>query len=91
MLNNTDLTDDDPKAVLAMDLVENTDHADDLAHLVVGDEHYPVARTAAAEKLIKMWEDGRQGGVTLDHLVYVGDHADEPHKSRANQIIRDNL
>jgi hypothetical protein len=91
MASDFDLTDDDLKTFEAEDLVKKTNNADDLVHLVVEDEHHPVARTAAAEKLLKMWEDGRQGGITLDHLAYVGDHAGEPYKSRANQIIRDNL
>ena len=91
MASDFDLTDDDLKTFEAEKLVKETNNADDLADLVVEDEHHPVARTAAAEKLLKMWEEGRQGDVTLDHLAYVGDHADEPHKSKANQIIRDNI
>ncbi len=91
MASDFDLTGDDLKAFEAQDLVTKTNNADDLAHLVVEDEHHPVARTAAAEKLLKMWEEGRQGGITLDHLAYIGDRADEPYKSKANRIIRDNL
>lgn len=68
----------------------NEGRVDDLVHLVVDDKG-SCDSDRAAEKLIKLWEDGRQGGITLDHLAYVGDHADEPHKSRANQIIRDNI
>ncbi len=67
------------------------DHADDLLHLFAEESFSAAARAAAAEKLIKMWEEGRQGKITLHHLAYVGDHADEPQKSKANQIIRDNL
>ena len=92
MTSDLGLTDDDFKDFEAEELVKGINNADDLAQLVVEDEHHPVARAAAAEKLLKMWEDGgRQGGITLDHLAYVGDHADEPHKSKANQIIRNNL
>lgn len=91
MTSDLDLTDDDLKVFEAEELVKSTSNADDLVHLVVEDEHHPVARMAAADKLLKMWEEGRQGGITLDHLAYVGDHADEPHKSKANQIIRNNL
>lgn len=64
--------------------------ADDLVHVVVDGESGN-DRDRAAAKLIEMWENDRQNGVTLDHLVFVGDHADEPHKSQVNQIIRDNI
>lgn len=73
----------------ALELVKKTNEADILVHLVVEEDLPSVARQAAAEKLLKMWREGRRGGVTLDHLVYVADHADEPHKSDAEQIIRD--
>ncbi len=63
--------------------------ADDLVHVVVDGGSCDSDR--AAEKLLTMWEDGRRSGVTRDHLAYVGDHANEPHKSRANKIIRDNI
>lgn len=75
----------------AMDLVAGTDDADDLVYLVVGDMFPQAGRDAAAKKLIEMWKNNRQGGVTLDHLTYVGDYAEEPYKSEANQIIRDRL
>ncbi len=84
-------------------LVKETDDADDLAYILICG-CYQETRNAAAAKLIKMWKEGRRGrvimfyqgcrlqnGVTLEHLTYVGDHAKEPHKSEANQIIRDNL
>lgn len=63
---------------------------DDLVHVVV-DCKGSCDSDRAAEKLIELWENGRQNGVTLDHLVFVCDHADEPHRSRANQIIRTNI
>lgn len=73
----------------AKELVRSTCHVDDLTYLVVS---HPIARNKAAEKLLEIWEKGPQRyGVTLDHLSYVGDHADEPYKSQANKIIRDNL
>jgi hypothetical protein len=90
-MTNLDQSDDDLKDFEAEQLVKQTNNPDDLVHLVVEDEHHWLARQGAAEKLIKMWEESRQGGITLDHLTYVGDHADEPHKSKANQIIRDNI
>lgn len=68
----------------------NEGRADDLVRVVVDDKG-SCDSDRAAEKLIELWENGRQNGITLDHLAYVGDHADEPHKSQANQIIRDNL
>ncbi len=40
----------------------------------------------AAKKLIDMYLDGNLM-VGLDDLAYVGDHANEPHKSEANGII----
>ena len=82
---------EDSNAMGAQMLVESENTADRLAHMVVEDDFHPYAKSAAAKKLIKLWKDGRQGGVTLDHLTYVGDHADEPYKSEANQIIGDNL
>ena len=91
MANDFDLNEDELEAVEAMDLVENADHADDLTYFVIEDRFPQTARTAAAAKLLKNWKDGRKGGVTLDHLTYVGDHAEEPYKSEANQIIRDRL
>lgn len=91
MVSELDMNDEDLKVFEAEQLVKGMSHADDLVHLVVEDEHHWVARERAAEKLIKLWDDGRMGGVTLDHLAYVSDHADEPHKSRANEIIRANL
>lgn len=91
MTNNFDLDDDELEAVKAMNLVKNADHADDLTYFVLEDTFPQTARTAAAAKLLKNWKDGRKGGVTLDHLIYVGDHAKEPYKSEANQIIRDRL
>lgn len=68
----------------------NEGRVDDLVHMVVDIESGSES-DRAAEKLIELWENGRKNNVTLDHLVYVGDHAAEPHKSRANQIIRDNI
>ena len=85
------MTDEDLKVFEAEQLVKGMSHANDLVQLVVEDEHHWVAREKAAEKLIKLWYDGRRGGITLDHLAYVGDHAAEPHKSRANEIIRANI
>jgi len=77
-------------------LVEGMEHADDLVHVVVGESYNWAARERAAEKLLEMWDgqwtrEYRNSGITLDHLAYVGDHAEEPHKSRANQIIRENI
>jgi|GEM_PF-5187195 len=63
---------------------------DDLVHVVVDGED-DNARDQAAAKLIELWENDRQNKITLDHLAYVGDHADEPQKSRANEIIRNNI
>lgn len=91
MVSELDLTDEDLEVFEAEQLVEGMGRADDLVYLVVEEEHHWVARNKAAKKLIKMWEDGRHGGVTLGHLAYVGDHAEEPHKSRANKIIRNNI
>ncbi len=93
-LQDTDWSheDDDLNPWEAYELVKETNDADTLVHLVVEEEHYPSEiRQVAAEKLIKMCENGRKGGVTLNHLACVGDHADEPYKSRANKIISDNL
>lgn len=90
MPNDFDL-DDDLEALEAEGLIQSTDNADDLTYFVVEEELPQVARTKAAEKLLKLRKDGRKGGVTLDHLTYVGDHAEEPYKSEANQIIRDRL
>lgn len=72
------------------DLVASTNNADDLVHFVAEEHHHPHVRNAAAEKLLKMWQDGRKGGITLDHIAYVNDHAEEPYKSQANQI-RNNI
>ena len=82
---------EDSDVIDAQMLVESENTADGLAHMVVEDYFHPCAKSAAANKLIKLWKNGRQGGVTLDHLAHVGDYADEPYKSKANQIIRDNL
>ena len=68
----------------------NEGRVDDLVQVVV-DSDGSCDSDRAAEKLIELWEDGRQNGITLDHLAYVGDHATEPHKSRANEIIRANI
>lgn len=91
MTSDLDLTEDDLKVFEAEELVKVTNNADDLVHIVAEKEHHHIARSAAAEKLLKMWEDGRKGGITLDHLIHVGDYAQEPYKSKANQLIRDNL
>jgi hypothetical protein len=91
MVSKLDLTDEDLQVFEAEQLVKGMSHADDLVQLVVDEDYPSCARVWAAEKLVNMWKDGRQGGVTLDHLAYVGDHADEPHKSHANEIIRNNL
>lgn len=68
----------------------NEGRVDDLVHVVV-DGVGSCASDRAAEKLIELWKDCRQNGITLDHIAYVGDHADEPHRSRANEIIRANI
>jgi hypothetical protein len=68
----------------------NEGRVDDLVQVVV-DSESGCGSDRAAEKLIELWENGRQNNVDLHHLAYVGDHAAEPHKSRANQIIRDNM
>lgn len=91
MNSDLDLTEEELELFEAGDLVKKTSNADDLVQLVVEDRCHWATRLDAAEKLIRLWEDGRQGGITLDHLSYVGDHADEPYKSRANRIIRDNI
>jgi len=71
----------------AVNLVQKTTHADDLVHLLVEDHFPSEAKDLVAARLMNMWKD-RSGGITLDHLVYIGDHADEPYKSEANEIIR---
>lgn len=92
MKSNLDLSDDEAQAFEGEELVKQTNSPHDLAYLVVEKQHYhSVTRQRAAEKLLKMWEDGRQNGITLDHLAYVGDHADEPYKSKANEIIRTHI
>ncbi len=63
---------------------------DDLVQVVVDSED-SCDSDSAAIKLIELWETGRRNGITLDHLAYVGEHAAEPHKSRANEIIRDSI
>ena len=90
-ISEFELTDESFKVVIALHLVAVIKNADDLVQVVTSEEHDSAAREWAAAKLLIMWEDDRKGGVTLAHLAYVGDHADEPHKSQANQIIRDNI
>lgn len=81
------MTPDDLKVFEAQELVRRTNDPDDLASIVTEDQHHWVARNDAAEKLIEMFLAGDMR-CDLNHLAIVGDHADEPHKSEANSIIR---
>lgn len=78
-------------ALNAEGLVKSTNNADELVYMLTEEEFNSAGKEAAAKKLLKMWKEGRANGITLDHLAYVGDYADEPSKSEANQIIRNNL
>ena len=72
---------------LSRQLVEGINCADDLFPLLTEEGIDCTVRAVAARKLIEMWEDDCRRGVTIDHIACAGDHADEPYKSRANQII----
>ena len=67
-----------------------TDRVIDLVHVVV-ESKSEYDRDRAAAKLIELWHAGREGGVTLHHLAYVGDYAGEPFSTEADDIIRNNL
>lgn len=90
-----DFTDEDLEIYAAaedLQLIEQGNLcADDLTQFVIDEEYHSTVRVTAAKKLLEMWNNGRVGGITLDHLAYVGDHANEPYKSQANQIIKDNI
>lgn len=62
--------------------VENLLHA--IFHSESSDQ-----RGLAAEKVLDLYEAGMN--LSLEDLAYVVDNADEPHASRANKIIRDNI
>jgi len=91
MVSELDITDEDLEVFDAQQLVKGIADADTLADIVTNDEHHWAARNDAAAKLIELWEKGCQNSVTLDHLAHISDHAEEPYKSQANQIIRTSL
>lgn len=74
--------------VLARQLVKGINNPDVLASIVVKKEkHHEIARNEAAKKLLDMFLAGDMR-CSSTHLAFVGDHADEPYKSQANDIIR---
>jgi len=77
---------DTDDALLVIDLAET---ADDVLYFFQHEDFLPW-KSDAAKKLIAMWKDGRWGGITLEHLASIAADADEPEKSEANQIIKDN-
>lgn len=83
-------TEVDHAMVAAQHLVSSINDPDALIDLVTQEEARWAGRNDAAAKLIKMFKDG-DTRCTLDHLAYVGDHADEPYKSEANELIRSRL
>ena len=86
-----DVSDGDVLSYAAEQLVTHTHCPDELVHVLIESDFPRAARDSAAEKLIDMWENARdRSGITLDHLAYVGDHADEPYRTQANLIIRQN-
>ena len=81
-MNSThSFTDEELKLSNALHTVEQTDHPDDLVHLVLEDEFPQEARNKAAEKLLD------QHTYSLEHVVLIADNAEEPYKSQANTII----
>lgn len=83
-------TEVDHDMVAAQYLVSSMNNPDDLADLVTQEEAHWAGRNDAAAKLIKMFKDG-DTRCTLDHIAHVGDKADEPYKSEANELIRQRL
>ncbi len=81
-------TDVDHEMTDAEQLVSSINDPDALADLVHREDF--AGSNIAAEKLIKMFKDG-DTSCTLDHLAHVGDNADEPYKSEANELIRQHL
>ncbi len=87
MTSRPSMTADELAVFEAQHLVRGIDDPDILASIVIEDGHHWAAKNDAAVKLIKMFFNGNMR-CGLTHLAYVGDHADEPHKTEANKIIR---
>jgi len=83
-----ELTDEEARLIVK-DLITTTDHIDDLVHLVTQD-YPPGISNAAAAKLIEKFEESSFPRRMLDHILVVVEYADEPYKSKASEIIRNN-
>jgi len=71
-------------------LVDATTDAEDLVKFVVERDKFSLnTRRIAGRKLLEMYKEGLRGGVSLFHVQYVADYADEPFKSKASKIIRE--
>ena len=70
-------------------LIGKTNDPDALAQLVAEHEDDQI-RDMAGSKLLAMWKNNRQGGVTRHHLEYVRDYGYEPYRSEASEILSDN-
>ena len=91
MVSELDRTSEDLTVFDAQQLVKDITDAEDLADIVINDDHHWAARNDAAEKLITMWKDDRRGGVDALHLSIVAEHAEEPYRSKAQVLYSDYL
>jgi hypothetical protein len=74
----------------ADELLRGTDNPNDLAQFVIEDTKYCVLRNRAAKKILGMWSEG-QNSTTLDHVAIVAQHATEPFRGQANDILHSNM
>ena len=63
-------------------------HVEDLLHTISHSESVD-QKGLAAEKVLDLYQ--RNMDLSLEDLAYVADNASEPHASRANLLIRNNI
>ncbi len=68
-------------------LLRETNNPDKLVQFMMEESICQSVRREMAAKLLRLWSMGGYGVTCEDHLVYVGDHGEEPYRVEANAII----
>ena len=71
----------DLEEISALELVDETEHPDDLVHIMTSSVFHDGGKSAAAEKILKNFS------TRLDHVLCVAQYANEPYRSRAEKIL----
>jgi hypothetical protein len=76
-----------PEELWVTNTLEHTNDPTELAYMMLDklEEGEDLNSDLCAQKILELYGAGR---ATLDHLTVVGNHANEPYKSEAIQIIR---